>query len=475
MTTSSRVIGAGRPRPMFSTSLTRRVELGQQAVEHRDGPVQPLAVAVVLGDRLALVGDHLAGQVAERDPDVPVPEVDPDDEAGTAGDPHRRPPAAAAHHRLDHARRRSGRGRCWTPSPARARCCGRCRPGSAARPAVCCWSSRDHPALVGGAQGRGRPGGRGRRGGRRHALLAWLNCVLRGIRRQDMTTKWQPGQRGATLRSSLDGNSVTEHTLTETGPPGANARSHEEEQWHFPSGERRLTAAALVIGAGGLAACGANEAQNGSEGGDGAKKIALLLPESKTTRYEAFDKPLFEDKVAELCSDCEVVYFNADQDPAKQQQQVETAITDQVDAIVLDPVDGEAAGGSGRLTRRRPTSRSSPTTGSSRAPTTTCPSTTPRSASCRPRRSSRPMGGSGEHPDAQRRADRPERRPVQGGRAQRPRRQRRRHPRGVRQPRLEPGQRPAVDHRPARQVRARPRSRASTPPTTARPAVWSPR
>ena len=106
-----------------------------------------------------------------------------------------------------------------------------------------------------------------------------------------------------------------------------------------------LTAAALVIGAGGLAACGANEAQNGSEGGDGAKKIALLLPESKTTRYEAFDKPLFEDKVAELCSDCEVVYFNADQDPAKQQQQVETAITDQVDAMVLDPVDGEAAAG----------------------------------------------------------------------------------------------------------------------------------
>lgn len=106
-----------------------------------------------------------------------------------------------------------------------------------------------------------------------------------------------------------------------------------------------LTAAAFVIGAGSLAACGANEAQSGSEGGDGAKKIALLLPESKTTRYEAFDKPLFENKVAELCADCEVVYFNADQDPAKQQQQVETAITDQVDAMVLDPVDGKAAAG----------------------------------------------------------------------------------------------------------------------------------
>jgi D-xylose transport system substrate-binding protein len=105
------------------------------------------------------------------------------------------------------------------------------------------------------------------------------------------------------------------------------------------------TAAVIVVGAGSLAACGANDAQTGSADGDGAKKIALLLPESKTTRYEAFDRPLFEQKVAELCDDCEVVYFNADQDPAKQQQQVESAITEQVDVMVLDPVDGEAAAG----------------------------------------------------------------------------------------------------------------------------------
>ena len=55
--------------------------------------------------------------------------------------------------------------------------------------------------------------------------------------------------------------------------------------------------AALVIGTLGLTACGANEAQDGgssADGGDGGGTIALLLPESKTTRYEAFDKPLFE-------------------------------------------------------------------------------------------------------------------------------------------------------------------------------------
>ena len=103
-----------------------------------------------------------------------------------------------------------------------------------------------------------------------------------------------------------------------------------------------LTAAAL-IGAGALSACGANDTQSSSS--DSTKKIALLLPESKTTRYESFDKPLFEEKVKELCSDCEISYYNADQDPAKQQQQVETAISDKVDVMVLDPVDGKAAAG----------------------------------------------------------------------------------------------------------------------------------
>ena len=44
--------------------------------------------------------------------------------------------------------------------------------------------------------------------------------------------------------------------------------------------------AAATIGLG-LAACGGG-------GGGGGPKIALLLPESKTTRYEAHDHPEFE-------------------------------------------------------------------------------------------------------------------------------------------------------------------------------------
>jgi D-xylose transport system substrate-binding protein len=108
-----------------------------------------------------------------------------------------------------------------------------------------------------------------------------------------------------------------------------------------------VIAVMTVLGSSGLVACGANDADSGSGDSDSSSggKIALLLPESKATRYESSDKPLFEAKVADLCPDCEVLYFNADQDPAKQQQQVETAISDGADVIVLDPVDAEAAAG----------------------------------------------------------------------------------------------------------------------------------
>jgi D-xylose transport system substrate-binding protein len=106
----------------------------------------------------------------------------------------------------------------------------------------------------------------------------------------------------------------------------------------------------LGIGAlltlGSLTACaadggGGGDGNGGGDGGDGAT-IGLLLPESKTTRYEAFDRPLFEAKIAEL-GDYEVLYSNADQDAAKQQQQAESALASGVAVLVLDPVDADAA------------------------------------------------------------------------------------------------------------------------------------
>ena len=115
---------------------------------------------------------------------------------------------------------------------------------------------------------------------------------------------------------------------------------------------RLLAVIATLVGvmALGLAACGDDDDDGGGDGGGGAEggggggKIALLLPESKTARYESQDRPNFERKVKELCSDCEILYSNADQDPAKQQQQAEAAITQGANVMVLDPVDAASAG-----------------------------------------------------------------------------------------------------------------------------------
>ena len=106
--------------------------------------------------------------------------------------------------------------------------------------------------------------------------------------------------------------------------------------------------ATAVLGLGAVA-CGSDDDDggdtSGDSGGGGGGKVALLLPESQTTRYEAHDRPEFEAALAEECPDCEIVYSNADQDTAKQQQQVEAALTEEVDVMVLDPVDSASAAG----------------------------------------------------------------------------------------------------------------------------------
>jgi D-xylose transport system substrate-binding protein len=105
--------------------------------------------------------------------------------------------------------------------------------------------------------------------------------------------------------------------------------------------------AATLIAAVAVAACGDDNESGGGGGGDGGGKgapIAFLLPENKTTRYERQDRPNFERKVKELCSDCEVIYGNATQDAAKQQQQAEAALTKGAKVIVMSSVDVKSAG-----------------------------------------------------------------------------------------------------------------------------------
>jgi D-xylose transport system substrate-binding protein len=102
--------------------------------------------------------------------------------------------------------------------------------------------------------------------------------------------------------------------------------------------------AALALGAG---ACGGDDEESTTSASDSGKaaKIALLLPESKTTRYEEQDRPNFERRVKELCADCDVIYGNAEQDSAKQLQQAEQAITNGAKVIVISAVDVKAAAG----------------------------------------------------------------------------------------------------------------------------------
>ena len=108
-----------------------------------------------------------------------------------------------------------------------------------------------------------------------------------------------------------------------------------------------LLAAAML-----LAACGSSNdnkssssgssSSSSSSGGKGGT-IGFLLPENQTARYESSDHPQFVANVKSLCSSCKVLYANATQDAAKQQQQAEAMITQGVKVLVLDPVDGAAA------------------------------------------------------------------------------------------------------------------------------------
>lgn len=103
-----------------------------------------------------------------------------------------------------------------------------------------------------------------------------------------------------------------------------------------------LAAIVLTATLGGCAS-GTSQDAGGSDSGSGSGKIAFLMPDLASTRYEQQDSPLFTAKMAELCPDCEVIYQNADSDASKQQQQADSAIAQGASVIVLDAVDTKAA------------------------------------------------------------------------------------------------------------------------------------
>jgi len=94
-----------------------------------------------------------------------------------------------------------------------------------------------------------------------------------------------------------------------------------------------------------LSACSSNQPAAGAAAGsgDGKYKIGLLLPETEVARYEGKDRPYFEAKLKELCPDCQLLYANANSSAATQQQQAQSMLTQGVNVLVADPVDGVAA------------------------------------------------------------------------------------------------------------------------------------
>lgn len=96
---------------------------------------------------------------------------------------------------------------------------------------------------------------------------------------------------------------------------------------------------------------GSSSSSSSSSGGDSGGgsdcvtegQVGFLMPDLASTRYEEQDAPLFIAKMAELNPGIEVLYQNADADPAKQQQQADAMIAQGVNVIVLDAVDTKAA------------------------------------------------------------------------------------------------------------------------------------
>ncbi|MET9812864.1 substrate-binding domain-containing protein [Streptomyces sp. NPDC006355] len=111
---------------------------------------------------------------------------------------------------------------------------------------------------------------------------------------------------------------------------------------------RRVAAGLLaVVLAVSLAGC----TGDGEGGGDGLT-VGLLLPSRAVPRWEQSDKPLIEKRVKELCSECTVVYANAENDAASQRRQMNSMITRGVSVLILDVVDPRALRSSVRAAER---------------------------------------------------------------------------------------------------------------------------
>ncbi|MGZ4666940.1 MAG: substrate-binding domain-containing protein [Blastococcus sp.] len=111
-----------------------------------------------------------------------------------------------------------------------------------------------------------------------------------------------------------------------------------------PSTMLRTVAVGAAIAALTLTGCSAkNGGASASEGDHSQGRIAFMMPDLITPRWDAQDKLVFEEQASKACSDCKVTYYNAKGDADTQLSQVQAAIANGVDVIVLAPTDKTAA------------------------------------------------------------------------------------------------------------------------------------
>lgn len=96
-----------------------------------------------------------------------------------------------------------------------------------------------------------------------------------------------------------------------------------------------------------LTACGEDDGA-----GTESFTVGLLLPNRVTPRWEHSDKPLIQQRLKELCADCSMVYANAENDAARQREQVNSMITKGVEVLILNPADSKALRSSIQEARR---------------------------------------------------------------------------------------------------------------------------
>ena len=98
-----------------------------------------------------------------------------------------------------------------------------------------------------------------------------------------------------------------------------------------------------------IAACGSDDDDGGGGGGGGDEgggggSVALLLPESKTARYESQDRPNFERKLEESVLTASIIYSTPTRTRPSSSSRPRRPSPRAPKVLVLDPVDAASAG-----------------------------------------------------------------------------------------------------------------------------------